>query len=55
MSTAALLSLALLLDGALGEPQWLWSRLPHPAVLMGRAVGRLDRALNSGSATLAAS
>ncbi|OWU81090.1 adenosylcobinamide-phosphate synthase CbiB [Phaeobacter sp. 22II1-1F12B] len=50
MSTAALLSLALLLDGALGEPQWLWSRLPHPAVLMGRAVGWLDRTLNSGRA-----
>jgi len=37
---------ALLLDAALGEPRWLWSRLPHPAVLMGRAVGWLDNALN---------
>lgn len=49
MNTAILLALALLLDAALGEPRWLWGRLPHPAVLMGRAVGALDRALNSGT------
>ncbi|PCH65385.1 MAG: adenosylcobinamide-phosphate synthase [Rhodobacteraceae bacterium] len=42
------LILALLLDAALGEPRWLWSRLPHPAVVMGRAVGWLDRRLNVG-------
>lgn len=46
MSTATILFLALLLDAALGEPKWLWDRLPHPAVLMGRAVSTLDRALN---------
>ena len=46
----ALLTLALLLDGWLGEPRWLWSRLPHPAVLMGRTVDALDRALNGGRA-----
>ena len=23
----------------MGEPKWLWTTLPHPAVLMGRAVG----------------
>lgn len=46
MSAALILVLALLLDAALGEPKWLWDRLPHPAVLMGRAVGRLDRLLN---------
>lgn len=40
------LVLAMLLDGLLGEPKWLWSRLPHPAVLMGRAVGALDKRLN---------
>jgi adenosylcobinamide-phosphate synthase len=48
MNTAALLALALLLDAALGEPEWLWSRLPHPAVLMGRAVAAFDRKLNTG-------
>ncbi|MDR9395079.1 MAG: adenosylcobinamide-phosphate synthase CbiB [Roseovarius sp.] len=50
MSLAAALSLALLLDASLGEPRWLWSRLPHPAVLMGRAVGWCDARLNRGAA-----
>ncbi len=42
------LLLALLLDAALGEPRAIWSRVPHPAVLMGRAVDGLDRRLNRG-------
>jgi adenosylcobinamide-phosphate synthase len=46
--SATLLLPAMLLDAALGEPKWLWSRLPHPAVLMGRAVGFLDDRLNHG-------
>lgn len=46
--SAVLLVPALLLDAAFGEPNWLWSRLPHPAVVMGRAVGWLDARLNSG-------
>jgi len=48
MSTAALLIPALILDAILGEPKWLWSRLPHPAVLMGRLVQALDDGLNEG-------
>lgn len=48
MSAPALLLLAMLLDAVMGEPRWLWSRIPHPAVLMGRAVTALDRHLNSG-------
>ncbi len=48
MSTAALLIPALILDAVLGEPKWLWSRLPHPAVLMGRLVQALDDGLNDG-------
>ena len=47
--SAALLLPALVLDAALGEPRWLWDRWPHPAVLMGRAVGWLDDRLNRGS------
>ena len=43
------LFVAMVLDAVLGEPDWLWKRLPHPAVLMGRAVGRLDQRLNSGA------
>lgn len=45
-----ILTAALLLDAVFGEPRWLWSRLPHPAVLMGRAVSAADHHLNSGSA-----
>ena len=46
MSTALILALAMILDAAMGEPRWLWSRIPHPAVLMGRAVGFLDLHFN---------
>jgi adenosylcobinamide-phosphate synthase len=46
--TAMLLLSAMLLDAALGEPKWLWSRYPHPAVLMGRVVAFLDTSLNHG-------
>ena len=45
---AWVLVFALLLDAALGEPKWLWSRLPHPAVLMGRAVTLCASTLNHG-------
>jgi adenosylcobinamide-phosphate synthase len=38
----------MLLDAAFGEPQWLWSRITHPAVLMGRAVGWIDQRFNNG-------
>ena len=37
---------ALLLDAAFGEPRWLWDRMPHPAVLMGRLVGWCDVRFN---------
>jgi len=47
MSTATILLLAMLLDAVLGEPKWLWDRAPHPAVVMGRAIGYLDRAMNT--------
>lgn len=49
MTTAAVLALAMILDAALGEPRWLWERVPHPAVLMGRAVGWCDRTFNTGA------
>jgi adenosylcobinamide-phosphate synthase len=47
---ALLLPLALLLDAAMGDPDWLWRRAPHPVVLMGRLIGWLDRMLNRGEA-----
>ncbi|WP_170333902.1 adenosylcobinamide-phosphate synthase CbiB [Ruegeria arenilitoris] len=49
MSTALLLVCAMCLDAALGEPDWLWSRVRHPAVVIGNAIGWLDKRLNTGS------
>lgn len=49
MSTGLPLFLALILDAVFGEPAWLWSRVPHPAVLLGRLVGTLERTLNHGA------
>ena len=49
MTTATLLCAALVLDAVLGEPRWLWDRLPHPAVVMGRAIQWLDGLLNTGT------
>jgi len=49
MSHATLLTLALLLDAALGEPRWLWPRYPHPAVLLGRVIAQADERLNTGA------
>lgn len=45
-----MLALALILDAMLGEPDAVWRRIPHPAVLMGRAVGWLEARLNHGQA-----
>ena len=50
MGQGAILAGALLLDAALGEPDWLWRRLPHPAVLMGRLIGWCDLRFNQGDA-----
>ncbi|MFT6606714.1 MAG: adenosylcobinamide-phosphate synthase [Halocynthiibacter sp.] len=39
-------ALAAALDALLGEPKWIWSRAPHPAVLMGRLISRLEIRFN---------
>jgi adenosylcobinamide-phosphate synthase len=41
------LVLAMVLDAIFGEPKWLWDRVPHPAIVMGRVVVKLDAALNN--------
>ncbi|MGX1305447.1 adenosylcobinamide-phosphate synthase [Amorphus suaedae] len=45
-ATLFTLVMALAIDAAVGEPQWLWSRWPHPVVVVGRMIGWLDRTLN---------
>ncbi len=49
MSIFAIVLAALILDAVLGEPRWLWDRLPHPAVLIGRLIDRFERTFNSRS------
>lgn len=49
MGSAWVLVLAMVLDAAFGEPNWIWSRLAHPAVLMGRIIGWADARLNIGA------
>ncbi|WP_170575515.1 adenosylcobinamide-phosphate synthase CbiB [Ruegeria atlantica] len=46
MNTAFLLICAMCLDAVLGEPEWLWSRVRHPAVMIGNLIGWLDKRLN---------
>lgn len=50
MTTAVVLLCAMVLDALLGEPDWVWSRAPHPAVLMGRLIGWMDKRFNHGTA-----
>ncbi|UVC11558.1 cobalamin biosynthesis protein [Rhizobium sp. TH2] len=46
MYTLYVLFLALLVDRAVGDPESAWSRIPHPVVLFGRAVGFCERQFN---------
>jgi adenosylcobinamide-phosphate synthase len=50
MAKTMIMVAAMVLDALLGEPDVLWKRAQHPAVLLGRLVGVLDKTLNTGSA-----
>ncbi len=41
-----LLALALAVDAIAGDPDFLWSRIPHPVTVLGWLIGRLDGLLN---------
>lgn len=41
-----LLLAALALDALIGDPDWLWRRLPHPVTWFGALIGAADRWLN---------
>lgn len=49
MDTSLVLCLALLLDAIFGEPQLLWNRVPHPAIVIGGCIKWCDAHLNTGS------
>jgi adenosylcobinamide-phosphate synthase len=36
----------LILDAIVGDPEWLWRRLPHPVVAVGRLIEWMDRTWN---------
>ncbi|MDX2265796.1 MAG: adenosylcobinamide-phosphate synthase CbiB [Hyphomicrobiales bacterium] len=51
---AATLLIALAIDAAVGDPDWLWRRYAHPVVWAGRLIARLDESLNQETASAGA-
>ena len=45
--TLGVILLALIIDRIIGDPDWLWSRIPHPVVMFGHVIGQLDETLNA--------
>lgn len=41
-----LLLAALIVDVLIGDPDWLWQRLPHPVVWIGKLIALFDRVFN---------
>ncbi|MDG1216684.1 MAG: adenosylcobinamide-phosphate synthase CbiB [Amylibacter sp.] len=50
MNTLQILLIALLLDFIIGDPDKIWKKIPHPAVLMGKLIYWFDHNYNFGSA-----
>jgi len=50
LNVIEILFIALVIDAIIGEPKFIWDRIPHPAVLMGRSIGWCDTTFNSGGA-----
>jgi adenosylcobinamide-phosphate synthase len=48
-NTLFIVAAALAFDALIGDPDWLWRRLPHPVVLIGSFIGFLERTLNRES------
>ena len=46
MPSFLILLLALIIDRFLGDPDWLWQRVPHPIVLFGKAIEVADQQFN---------
>ncbi|MET0221622.1 MAG: adenosylcobinamide-phosphate synthase CbiB [Tardiphaga sp.] len=44
--TLLLVAAALAFDASIGDPDWLWQRLPHPVVWIGHLISLLERQLN---------
>lgn len=46
LSPLLILVAALIIDAVLGDPAWIWKRVPHPVALLGKLIDFLDRKLN---------
>jgi adenosylcobinamide-phosphate synthase len=46
-----ILFLALVADRWMGDPEWLWRKVPHPVVFFGRAISFIDRRYNNAQAS----
>ncbi|MCX5493760.1 adenosylcobinamide-phosphate synthase CbiB [Kaistia dalseonensis] len=40
---------AIVIDAAIGDPDWIWRRIPHPVTWFGALIGAFDRWLNRDS------
>ena len=45
-SMMVLLAIGMILDALFGEPKWLWSRISHPVVVIGKLITLADQRLN---------
>ncbi len=43
------LALGMVIDALLGEPKWIWSRVMHPIVMIGKIISLADKLLNRTS------
>lgn len=49
--TLVILFAALILDRLIGDPDWLWRRVPHPVVFFGKLIGWADTRFNDNGAS----
>lgn len=49
--TLLVLTVAILADALIGDPDWLWRRWPHPVTWIGGLISRLDLRLNNERAS----
>ncbi len=51
MSHLLILLAAIGLDRIVGDPPWLWQRVPHPVVMFGKGIDLFEKRLNTGAFT----
>lgn len=51
MSHLLILLAAIGLDRIVGDPPWLWQRVPHPVVIFGKGIDFFEKRLNTGAFT----